>query len=55
MAEFNHDWGWGNWTEGKTIIAMREGAEGDYSKRICERIVTIAKVVDDFFRPRPSQ
>lgn len=53
-AEFG-DWRWGNWTDGETIIAMREGAEGDYGRRICGRIIEIAKAVDGFFTTRFPQ
>jgi hypothetical protein len=44
------DEGLGNWTRSETLIAMHDGAGGEYSKRICERIIEIARVVDCFFK-----
>jgi hypothetical protein len=48
-AEFGH-WEFGDWTTGTAIVAMRDGTTGDYGKRLCERIVSIAKVVDSLFQ-----
>lgn len=47
-AEFGHG-DLGDWRTGAAIIAMREGATGDYGKRLCERIVEMGEAVDVVF------
>jgi hypothetical protein len=47
-SEFGH-WELGDWRTGASIIALRDGAAGDYGKRLCERIIEMGKTVDGVF------
>ena len=47
-SEFGH-WEFGDWRTGTAIIALRDGAAGDYGKRLCAMIVEIGKAVDGLF------
>jgi hypothetical protein len=47
-SEFGHR-ELGDWRTGTAILALRDGATGDYGKRLCARIVEISKAVDNIF------
>jgi hypothetical protein len=53
-SEFGH-WELGDWRTGGAIIALREGATGEYGRRLCERIVEISKTVGGLFSGDSAQ